>query len=261
MFVYKFRTLLRVLKSFGTIGVLSLIFAKISMFFNRGNSKVGSHEELVALKTFEPEALLEMLFEESIVVSSSLNLDYERYNQKFEERLNLGRNSFFDSIYDLGPKTRYLVFSIIRILKPFVVLETGVAAGASSNTFLAALRLNGTGLLESVDITSKVGELVDPIYREGWKVHVLSKFAKKYSFTRIVKSLGSCEIFIHDSNHAPKWQMFEFREVCEFVPSVKFLIFDDVTPELLDYVETHYPNFKIFVMRETRKFSALFVRG
>ena len=207
MLNYKLRTLYRVLESFGLRGVFSLIFTKIAILFKRRRFETSSQSGFLALDLFEPEVLLLKLFDESAVLAPNLKLDYEKYNQNFERRLSAGRKSFFDSIYDLGPKTRYLVFSIIRLIKPSVVIETGVAAGASSNTFLAALTLNGVGRLESIDITNKVGELVDPSYRPSWTVHILGKIWKKRSFEKIVKSLGDSEIFIHDSDHSSKWQI------------------------------------------------------
>jgi hypothetical protein len=260
LFKYKLLTLVRVLKSFGIVGVISLMFDKISMLFKGRSRKTPSQSDFLAFDFFEPEVLLKKLFDESAVLSPNLNLDYQKYNQNFETRLRTERKSFFGSIYDLGPKTRYLVFSIIRLMRPGVVVETGVAAGASSNTFLAALTLNEMGRLESIDITKKVGELVDPANKESWTVHILGKIWKKYSFKRIIKNLGDCEIFIHDSDHSPKWQIFEFRVACESMPSTNLLIFDDVTPELIDFVKTRHPNFEIYFIKEDRKYSALFVR-
>jgi hypothetical protein len=260
LFNYKLRTLVRVLKSFGIVGVISLMFNKISILFKGRTRGTPSQSGFLAFDFLEPEILLKKLFDKSAVLSPSLVLDYQKYNQDFESRLKTERKSFFGSVYDLGPKTRYLVFSIIRLMKPGVVVETGVAAGASSNTFLAALTLNEMGRLESIDITKKVGELVDPAYEQRWTVHILGKIWKKYSFERIIKSLGDCEIFIHDSDHSPQWQIFEFRVACESMRSTNLLVFDDVTPELIDFVKTHHPNFEIYFIREDRKYSAVFLR-
>jgi len=187
-----------------------------------------------------------------------IDREYEIYSKEFALRIKRERITFFDPIYDLGSETRYLVFTLIRVVKPSRVLETGIAAGASSNTFLTALSLNGFGILESVDITPRVGELVDVKHSGHWKKTILKASFRKAAFIRLVKSMTQCKIFVHDSNHSPSWQIFEFETVYKYSPSTEFFIFDDITNKLLEHVERFYPELKVTILDENRKYAAIF---
>ena len=52
----------------------------------------------------------------------------------------------------LTPLRAPIVYATVRILKPSIVVETGVASGVSTTLILQALSLNGKGQLYSIDI-------------------------------------------------------------------------------------------------------------
>ena len=59
--------------------------------------------------------------------------------------------------YSIEEGSAFLLYALVRTLKPNTILETGVANGHSSYFILSALRANGGGLLHSVDRSNEVG--------------------------------------------------------------------------------------------------------
>jgi predicted O-methyltransferase YrrM len=55
----------------------------------------------------------------------------------------------------VSPLEGPIIYTIIRCLKPRIVIETGVANGASSTFILSALEKNNLGKLYSIDLPSK----------------------------------------------------------------------------------------------------------
>ena len=52
----------------------------------------------------------------------------------------------------IGHERLQLLYTCVRILKPKVMVETGVAGGSTSFTILSAMKKNGFGNLYSIDI-------------------------------------------------------------------------------------------------------------
>lgn len=120
-----------------------------------------------------------------------------------------------------------LLFAITRILKPAVVVETGVASGHSSLGILAALELNRKGHLYSIDkpnaeyitdsgtvwsdLTDRgVGWLVPVELRPRWTLR-LGHSAEQ--LPRLINGLDHVDLFYHDSEHTLVNMLFEL-ETC-----------------------------------------------
>ena len=185
---------------------------------------------------------------------------YENYLKRFEDSTKKPRNGFFGEIYDLGAGLGFVLFELIETEKPKRVIETGIAAGASSNLILDRLNANGFGDLISVDITSKVGELVEDKFKKRWAVKVLPKMFKRNAFLRILKSNQDAIIFLHDSDHSIHWQIFEISSVVNSIPGIKHILVDDVSLEFESYVLKNMPDWRLVVIDEGRKFSGYLAR-
>jgi hypothetical protein len=144
--------------------------------------------------------------------------------------------------------------------KPRRVIETGVAAGASTNLILDRLNAIESGNLVSVDITSKVGELVEERLKNRWTLSVLPKLFRRKAFLRVLNSNQDATIFLHDSDHSIKWQIFEISSVIKSIPSIKHILFDDVTKEFESYVMNNLSEWNLVVIDEGRKFSGYLSR-
>lgn len=109
----------------------------------------------------------------------------------------------------------------MRILKPDVVIETGVSSGASSSIILKALETNNSGKLISIDLppsSSDTGEWIDEMKKPGWAVpkelthRQLLRLGKSSELLpKILQDLKSIDVFFHDSDHSYENMTFEFN--------------------------------------------------
>jgi hypothetical protein len=255
----KLNTLLKVLKKLGFSSMLSLITSKILQ-----SIKISSPTENTD-NSYEGVSSISELDE--LKISHILNIDlleirdllkkYESFWNDFSLKIAKPRKDFFDSIFDLGPSASKLLFILSMITIPKTIIETGVAAGRSSNIALAALNINEGGNLISFDITNRVGELINPEFRNKWILFVLPKIGRRREFQRQIRKISNCGLFIHDSDHSFKWQVFEFESVLNRFPEVPYLIIDDIDRELFDLMKRKYPNLEVVLLDEGKKFSAL----
>ena len=173
----------------------------------------------------------------------------------FDRTIGANRESFFNSNYDLGGKLAFLSYSLIRIAKPRLVVETGVAAGISSTLILSALSKNNYGTLSSFDITNKVGELIPNDLKKLWTLKVLNGLNLKDKLRREVTEIKHDFIFLHDSDHALKWQEFELS-LCISTGRCRFFLIDDVSAELVKFLKKRFSQNNIFLFQEVGKISA-----
>ncbi len=119
-----------------------------------------------------------------------------------------------------------------RLLKPDVVMETGVAYGVSSAFILGALEENGRGVLHSVDL---------PPLRRGyeryWGVAVPEALGSRWNLhrgssgrvlPRLLDELETVDLFVHDSLHTHRNMRREFEAVWPRLRTGGVLIADDV---------------------------------
>jgi hypothetical protein len=128
---------------------------------------------------------------------------------------------------------RRILFVLCRLIKPEIVLETGVANGISSAYILEALEDNNRGNLFSVDLPSvalrtifdrDVGWIVPEQLRHRWNL-TLGKSSKILPI--ILPTLKKIDFSFHDSNHSYNNMMFEFRSTWPIIRDGGILACDD----------------------------------
>ena len=126
---------------------------------------------------------------------------------------------------------------LIRLLKPEIVVETGVGAGVTSWTILHAMEQNGVGKLISIDLPTPntellpgVGYLVPRELRHRWD---LRTGPSRKLLPRVLKEMGRADIFLHDSRHSYSNQLREYRTAWPFIKKGGMLISDDVSNDAL----------------------------
>jgi predicted O-methyltransferase YrrM len=106
--------------------------------------------------------------------------------------------------FEIGGGADYeFLYWLTRLLKPSVVVETGVAAGWTSEAFLQAIKVNGNGKLYSSDFPyfrvkdpeRYVGILVSD--RSNWELHI---DGDENALPRIVASVPQIDLFHYDSD-------------------------------------------------------------
>lgn len=123
-------------------------------------------------------------------------------------------------------------YLVCRLTRPQVVLETGVAYGASSAFILKALAQNGRGTLYSVDLPPLGGEsrrywrtLVDGDLEPRWD---LKRGSARQVLPGLLDEVGAPDLFLHDSLHT-RWNMRrEFGLVWPRLRPGGMLIADDI---------------------------------
>ena len=255
------KTALRVLQNFGFIELVMLVLRKY-----QGRNIMNSRRSLChsyfpfAVKFSTPSLSFLIKCGCNDANQSDVEL-YASYMREVESQAKIPRVGFFDQIYDLGPGLGLILFHLLLREKPQKVLETGVAAGTSSNLILSCLAINKQGTLISVDITSKVGELIEDRLKERWDLTVLPNLSKKKAFISHLRKHRDASIFLHDSDHSLKWQIFEISAAIEELQNLDYLLIDDVTKTCHDYIITNFPEWKIIVIDEGQKYSGFMVKN
>lgn len=145
------------------------------------------------------------------------------------------KNGFFDFNMSMVLRAPTL-YVICRIMKPEIVVETGVADGFSSAFILKALESNKKGRLFSIDLPNEPGHelvkgrstgwLVPDILKDRWS---LTFGSSKVKLPLLLKELKKIDIFYHDSDHSYNNMYFEMTEASGFLEEAGVIICDDTT--------------------------------
>ena len=136
----------------------------------------------------------------------------------------------------LNPNYGPLLYASVRVLRPKVVVETGVGSGVSSTFFLSALEKNGTGRLFSVDLPLPDETLLPREKQTGWLAP--DKLKPRWELTlgdakmllpRLLERLGQVDFFYHDSDHSYEHMTWEYSQAYPHIRPGGLLLSDDVT--------------------------------
>lgn len=140
-------------------------------------------------------------------------------------------------------------YLLVRLMQPNVVVETGVEHGLSSRVMLLAMERNGRGTLHSIDFPNQdiviesagfrqrnimpsgreTGWLVPSDLRGRWHLHLGDA---KELMPKLLPTLGSVDIFIHDSLHSYDHMLFEFRTAWPYLREGGVICSDDIDANL-----------------------------
>jgi predicted O-methyltransferase YrrM len=130
----------------------------------------------------------------------------------------------YASDFPIEEQTAAVLFGLTTIMRPRVVLETGVADGYSTAVILAGLDHVGEGMLHSIDIADDVGVLVDdPAQR--WTLHVVPGGD---GVSVVAARVGPIDIFFHDCSHSYLGQHHDYRAAWARLRPGGILASDDV---------------------------------
>ena len=123
-------------------------------------------------------------------------------------------------------------YLMCRLLKPDVVVETGVAYGVSSAFILRALEENDRGVLHSVDLPPLRreyerfwGMAVDKSLEGRWTLH---RGSSARVLPRLLEKVETVDLFVHDSLHTYRNMRREFEVVWPRLRTGGTLVADDV---------------------------------
>jgi len=128
-----------------------------------------------------------------------------------------------------GGGNEFILYYIVRRLKPNVVIESGVSAGISTRSILEALEKNKKGDLYSSDLQlyldkKDIGILVTKELRHRWK---LFDKGDEINLPIILKQINEIDIVYYDSGKSYSGKKIFFdRILSNFTPNV--IIVDDI---------------------------------
>lgn len=165
---------------------------------------------------------------------------YEKYNRIYNPFLS----SSYKKLETILPDKIQILYFLIRKLKPKVIVETGVAAGKSTGMILKALNDNDFGELYSIDLPFQwyiygnhqlhldslpldktPGYLVPHYLKKNW--HLILGSTKQV-LPKLLKKLGTIDIFFHDSEHTEETMMFEYNISWPIIRKKGALVSDDI---------------------------------
>ncbi len=138
-----------------------------------------------------------------------------------------------------------LLYVVTRLLRPRVVVETGVFDGLSSSFILQALKDNGAGSLISIDLparetiqgsTQRMRESTLPSNcGPGWVIpnclrerHEMLLGDSHVLLPAVLEAQGEVDMFLHDSLHTFEHQWFEYSAAWPRLSSGGLLLSDDI---------------------------------
>jgi len=145
-------------------------------------------------------------------------------------------NSLDRKLRSVGFETRVIktrqaeLYAIVRLLKPNIIVETGVENGISASFILQALKDNNYGKLYSIEITQilangrEAGWIIPSDLKSRWELLIGNSLEV---LPILCRSLHSIDIFIHDSEHSYPVMFGEYLIVWPYIRSGGFLISDD----------------------------------
>lgn len=230
----------RVLKNRGRLAYAPVILRKLKSRAFERPSKREMELNLLWLddvsEEFEPlaKALDADLWSESRAFGKRLRECAERKLRELD--VHFGGGGYYE-----------LLYFITRHLRPRVVVETGVAAGFSTQAFLKAMEVNHQGRLHSSDFPyikqfrlenyeQHIGILVEEKLRGRWELYLEGD---RKNLPRIVAKVPEIDIFHYDSEKWYSGREFALSTISEALVNDGIIIMDDIQDDSFfrDYVE------------------------
>lgn len=184
------------------------------------------------------------------------NLLFQKVESEINFIENYAKNKLSKLSVKLGGGGNYkLLYFLIRKIKPYIVVETGVAAGWTSLAILRALNKNGRGHLYSSDFPyfrlknpeEYIGYLArDEVNKDKWS---LDTRGDDIALPEIVKKLNekSIDLFHYDSDKSYSGKNSAMKILNKKLQHKSLIIFDDIQNNLhfRDFVKKNKKTFQI----------------
>jgi predicted O-methyltransferase YrrM len=147
-----------------------------------------------------------------------------------------------------GAAYPYLYF-IARQLKPSCIVETGVALGYSSYSFLSAIAVNGEGKLYSSDFPyfripnpeKYIGIIVDESLRQNWDLYIEGD---ELNLPNILEMTDGVDLFHYDSDKSYSGRKFAISQIQKRLSPDGVIVMDDIQDNSFfrDYIVRECPS-------------------
>jgi predicted O-methyltransferase YrrM len=171
----------------------------------------------------------------------------------------LDAGEFYPLFYNSNPETLELLRLLISETRPQIVVETGVANGASTRKILSSFKEFNLveSELYSFDIDPRVAS-TDLLRSPQFNFVVVSS---PDSFVNSMNEIKRLDLFYHDSDHSYDNQMLEYSTAWEMLnPEKGILISDDInwSNAFLDFCKI--VNRVPFLLSDSGKFTGVIIK-
>jgi predicted O-methyltransferase YrrM len=213
---------------FGSVLILHMTYESLSRSLLRRYSwpLLADYSEIAEIQTTDLATALHFTFDGPISIEKSAQTYLGRPDAS--ESLNATQRGPYPRTFDSSPVTADYLRSAVRVFKPQLVVETGVANGVSTRAILSALADNDRGTLVSFDIDPMLQDVVPNDLARRWHFIPLDRNRRRQEFRAAIERLGVIDLFLHDSEHSYAWQTFEYNEAWSRIREGGLLASDDV---------------------------------
>lgn len=174
--------------------------------------------------------------------------ELENDSQLAQHYSSMARAAQYSNFTDpsLRPARRLAWYALVRILKPRLVVETGVDKGLGSCIITSALLKNRAegfaGSYLGTDINPAAGFLLSGKYAEAGKI----LYGDSLASLRLLE--GPVDIFINDSDHSSEYEAEEYRTIASKLSPNALLLGDNShgADSLVRFAESSGRRFKFF---------------
>lgn len=186
----------------------------------------------LVVQDFDPNDYAELLRREREAVTTLLGCSDAAYDRAESAFWAPEPPSAPGARWDSRSSLRHLVNAVTRILRPGVMVETGVARGFATAVSLRAMEDNGQGHLYSVDLPSLqfrgaevVGQAVPEDLKHRWTLRL---GPSRSVLPGLVREVAPLDVFLHDADHTYPSQLEEYETAWPELRSGGVLLSDDV---------------------------------
>lgn len=157
---------------------------------------------------------------------TELTAEHQRLQDELEGRYTT-RQLAFPRKWAVEAGSSFLLYALVRGLRPSVTVEMGVGNGQSSYYILRALQANGAGKLWSFDVLPQAGGLVSEEERGAWQFRLVDGRNTARSLVKHLAGLPRADLCLHDADHGYLAQYFEFGRLWAQLREDGVLVSDD----------------------------------
>ena len=152
--------------------------------------------------------------------------EYEHIQKRIVEQ-SANTHLRYPDYFAVEGATAYLLYMLVRHVRPSQTLEIGVGDGCSTQVILSALDANDNGRLISIDITDDVGGAARGHPR--WQLHVRSSGrSSSKDLEDLLADIGPPDLFFHDALHTYHDQYADYAVVVDHMRPGSLFASDDV---------------------------------
>ena len=236
-----------IIKAMFIKGQLKVMINKLWLRFFDNKNQLSKAENFTWLRK-ESSDIAEFCKELDEGLWDDIQLDIDRVYSDAKNRLK-------DILFDLGGGGAYpLLYFIVRLSRPNIVVETGVASGFSTYAILDALKKNKKGHLFSSDFPyfrlpnpeQFIGIVVPENLKKRW-----SLFTKgdNVNLPIINKKISNIDLFHYDSDKSYSGRLAALELLSKKIKTNSWVIIDDIQDNSFfhDLVsKNYYKNWKVF---------------